>query len=271
MKYENINYLKNKSVLIVDDYKINQELLKIFVQQADAIALCASNGAECLETLKNNKVDMILMDLNMPQMNGLDTTTVIRTMPQFANLTIIGIIGYEDQEEIDLCRQAGMNDAIPKFTINVYKLTELAEIYFGKNTHNADPSTVTMTPGDKSDVKPVIDFDKALRDFENDSEMLSSLTVEFTHTIKKQLDVIRDALQKNDLKKIEMEAHTIKGGAANIHAYLLAESARALEKSCRTSESRDTILNNLSALQKQIDNFSCFVQCKLIQPVLKDV
>lgn len=271
MEPENINYLKNKTVLIVDDYKINQELLKIFVQQTDAIALCASNGAECLETLKNNKVDLILMDLNMPHMNGLDTTIAIRAQPQFANLTIIGVIGYEDQEEIDSCRQAGMNDAIPKFIINADKLTELAEIYLGENNRFPDSSTVTITSDNKSDVKPVIDFDKALKDFENDSELLLSLIVDFSQTLRKQLDIIRDALQKNDLKKIEMEAHTIKGGAANIHAYLLAESARALEKSCRTSESRDTILNNLSVLQKQIDDFSCFVQCKITQPVFKDV
>lgn len=266
---ENGNCLKNKTVLIVDDYAINLDLMKIFVQQADALSLCASNGAQCLETLKNKKVDMILMDLNMPQMNGLETTRAIRAMPQFENVVIIGVIGYEDQEEIDSCKQAGMNDAVPKFSFSQEKLIELANIYFGENSHVSDTSNSSIISNHKTDVLPVIDFQKALRDFEDDSELLLSLTEEFALTLKKQLDIIANALQKNDLKRIEMEAHSIRGGAANIHAYRLAEAARELEKSCRTSQSLNTIQNNQSALQKQIDDFSSFVQCYVRQTVVQ--
>lgn len=266
----NINYLKNKTVLIVDDYAINQELMKIFILQTDAQALCASNGVECLETLKNNKVDMILMNLNMPQMNGLDTTRAIRAMPQFEKLVIIGVIGYEDQEEIDSCIQAGMNDAVPKFIINTEKLIELSQIYFSEDHHIQDTPTVITISNDDSSVQEVIDFDKALRDFENDSELLLSLIEEFTMTLKKQLDIIRNALLENDLKRIEMEAHSIKGGAANIHAYQLSNAAKELEKSCRTSQSIASIQNNLSVLQKQIDDFSSFVQCKINKPATEN-
>ena len=264
---ENIDCLKNKTVLIVDDYPINLELMKIFVEETGALPLCATNGADCLEMIKKNKVDLILMDLNMPQMNGLETTKAIRAIPQFEDIVIIGVTGYENKEEIDSCREAGMNDAVPKFSFNPDILIELASIFFCKNPHIPDPLNVSVMPNDKMNMQSVIDFKKALRDFEGDSELLLSLTEKFVLTLQSQLDVIESSFRNNDPKKIELEAHKIKGGAANLYAYQLAEAARELEISCRTSQSPDAILNKLSVLQEQVDLFPSLVQCKAKHPV----
>ncbi len=264
----NTNLLKNKTVLIVDDYDINVELMKIFVQETGALALSASNGTECLDIIQNHNVDMILMDLNMPEMNGIDATKAIRAMPQHKDVVIIGVIGYEDKEEIDICRQAGMNDAVPKFTFNPDKLIEFGNIYFSGNSISPQESLFTDLPASpdvSSDISigsPVIDFDRALNEFDNDTELLLNLLQKFSGIICNQLDIINEAFGNNDYKKIQAEAHSIKGGAANICAFLLSDAARVLENSCKTDQPKEVISLNLSALKMEINGLCTFINNK---------
>lgn len=264
---ENTNHLKNKTVLIVDDYDINVELMKIFVQETGALALSASNGTECLELIQNHDVDMVLMDLNMPEMNGIDATKAIRAMPQHKDVVIIGVIGYEDKEEIDTCRQAGMNDAVPKFTFNPDKLIEFGNIYFGGNSQPpqetfTDLQAVSINRSDISGDSPVMDFDRALKEFDNDTELLLSLLQKFSVIVCNQLDIMNKAFENNDYKKIEIEAHSIKGGAANICAVQLSDAAGELENSCKTDQPGEVIFLNLSTLKMEINDLCTFINHK---------
>lgn len=255
--------LENRTVLIVDDYMVNVELLKIFVKETGGIALSASNGIECLDVIKKQKVDLILMDLNMPEMNGLEATKAIREMPEFKNMIIIGVIGYEDKEEIELCRNTGMNDAIPKFTFSPEKLMEIGNTYFTSNSNTGEiKSMIKPDEANCKNVTPdnlIMDFDKALREFESDRELLINLLKEFDSIVKEQLESINDFLKNNEIKRVEIEAHTIKGGAANICAQLLFVSAKELESACKKSLDKEVIFEKLNELSKQARVFSEFV------------
>ncbi len=256
--------LDNRTILIVDDYIVNVELLKIFVKDTGANALSASNGIECLEIIKKNKVDMILMDLNMPVMNGLETSKAIREMVQFKDIVIIGVIGYEDKAEIDSCIKAGMNDAVPKFTFSPGKLIEFANTYLiarkdASLDFNKSEVAETYAGVSISLDNSIMDFDRALKEFDSDKELLMNLLKEFDGILEEQLLTINNSFQSGNFKQIEIEAHSIKGGAANICAQMLFVAAKELEFSCKKSLSKDLISEKINGLIEQKRAYSEFI------------
>ena len=113
---ENFNGI---NILIVEDNEINLQIVSQMLQTVHANVFHARNGLECLDLLLKNSVDIILMDVQMPLMDGLEATKKIRDMNQFQHLPIIGLSAVVlQQDQID-CLKAGMSDFMPKpFTMD---------------------------------------------------------------------------------------------------------------------------------------------------------
>jgi two-component system chemotaxis sensor kinase CheA len=118
--------LKNKRVLIVDDYCANKELFSIFVENAGGIVFGANNGKECLKIIEKELIDLVLMDKNMPEMNGVEAAKEIRKMHSGKDVIIIGITGSDDKADIDECLEAGMDIALAKTSCSFQKIIEIA-------------------------------------------------------------------------------------------------------------------------------------------------
>ena len=106
--------LEGKHILIAEDNLINVEVLKQLMSFVNANIYIAHNGNECLEILSKNLIDMILMDIQMPELDGLEATKLIRAMLQFATLPIIGISAGLISNEKDLALAAGMDAFLTK-------------------------------------------------------------------------------------------------------------------------------------------------------------
>ena len=106
--------LESKNVLIAEDNLINIEVLRQLMNFIKANIYIAHDGKECLEILSKNRIDMILMDIQMPELDGLETTKLIRAMPQFARLPIVGISAGLISNEKDLALAAGMDSFLTK-------------------------------------------------------------------------------------------------------------------------------------------------------------
>jgi CheY-like chemotaxis protein len=258
--------LQNKTILIVDDYPINIELLRLILEETGVRVLSASNGRECLDVVENEQVDMILMDRNMPVMNGIEATRAVRAMPHGSGIVIVGISGAEEEEEKAACLDAGMDAVTGKLTLKSDTLAEIGNRFFGQcgsidavsDSHSPAVSQLRgdcSTP-DSSEVARVMDYDKALREFENDHELLDRLVVDFTITIQHQMDVLLKAFDENDFERIRVESHGMKGGAANLCAVRLAGAARTLEKACKETADGATIKMLLAVLSDEIRSFS---------------
>lgn len=263
--------LAGKTILIVDDYAINSELLSFFVTDAGAIPFTAANGQECLDIVATEKVDMILMDSNMPVMNGIEATRAIRALPEGDTVVIVGISVYDDDEEADLCLKAGMNALSPKLTLNEEKLIEIGNLFFTAIEPQLSvslPPAASLIAEDKSrpaeecSVEPgaVMEFEKALEEFENDRELLESLMRDFNRIIHEQFVVIQTAFDNGDTGSIQRESHGIKGGAANLCARPLSAAAQSVEYACRQQKDSATISALLHDLEQCIDNFDHYVQ-----------
>jgi two-component system sensor histidine kinase/response regulator len=262
--------LKNKVLLIVDDYEVNTKLLSLFVSDAGAIPLTASNGKQCIEIVKQQHVDMILMDSNMPVMNGIDATRAIRALPQGKNIVIIGISGEEGIEESDLCLQAGMDLISAKLTLSDEKLIEMAIHFFGDPTDPPESLSTTNSlikqpcteSNDFNIDQPVMDYEKALKEFENDNNLLISLIENFNGIIHSQLILMQQALGIFDLECIQRESHGIKGGAANLRALPLSIAANSLETACKQHAKKEIISELLVNLAFAMNSFDKFVKIK---------
>ena len=106
--------LEGKHILIAEDNLINVEVLKQLMSFVNANIYIAHDGNECLEILSKNLIDMILMDIQMPELDGLEATKLIRAMLQFATLPIIGISAGLISNEKDLALAAGMDAFLTK-------------------------------------------------------------------------------------------------------------------------------------------------------------
>ena len=105
--------LKGKTVLVVDDNIMNIMIANIILKKYDVVLSKASNGEEAVNYLKNNECDLVLMDLQMPVLNGYEASEIIRQRLQL-NLPIIALTASNTKEEREKCFEVGMNDYLAK-------------------------------------------------------------------------------------------------------------------------------------------------------------
>ncbi|MBP1754151.1 MAG: sensor hybrid histidine kinase [Firmicutes bacterium] len=122
---------KEKVILIVDDNLINQEIVQNLIQRKEYHFIAAYNGREALDIVRKQEVDLILMDIQMPALNGLETAKIIRTeMAEKKHIPIIAITAYAMSEDEEKCKEAGMDSYISKpFELEAFY--RMIELYLG--------------------------------------------------------------------------------------------------------------------------------------------
>lgn len=261
--------LKNKTILIVDDYKINTELVSFSVVDAGAVPLIAHNGKECINIVENTDIDIILMDYHMPEMDGVEATKRIRSGPRGSEIIIIGISCSEDSGERDLCLNAGMNEVVDKLMLNCDKLIEITRPYLKVlnditvSDTNIKGTTLESMENKNDDVDfEVMNYEKTLIEFDEDRDLLETLLQDFNKNIHDQMEIMKKALDIKDYECIQRESHGIKGGAANLNALLLADAAKSLETACKKSPEYEKISGQLDKLAYNVELFGNYVKKK---------
>ncbi len=105
--------LKGKTILVADDNKLNQKILIFILEKNGAIVLLANNGREAVEKMTTEKVDAVLMDVQMPEMDGLQATEAIRNELK-STIPVIGLTANSMESEKNKCVAAGMNTCVSK-------------------------------------------------------------------------------------------------------------------------------------------------------------
>ena len=103
--------MKKIRVLLVEDDEVNAKAARIILEQLGCTVDVASNGTQAVEHFRDREYDLILMDWQMPLMNGIEATARIRSMPGGASMPIIGTTTGKSHDE---CLRAGMNEVVPK-------------------------------------------------------------------------------------------------------------------------------------------------------------
>ena len=251
--------LKGIRVLLVEDNEINQEVAKEILSQAGLIVTIANNGQEALTRIKSTTFDIVLMDIQMPIMDGYDATREIRKDPAFTSLPIISMTANALLRDQQKCLQAGMNDNISKPIDTNQLFQKILQWVVRDKLIYADESTPVGQPTPRSKNKFTLnssdlyqlesfDFSSSLDRLGGNEEFYYRLLEKFYHNHFDEIARIRHSLSADDLKTAKILSHTLKSAASNIGALSVSEAANLLEY-----EIDENRVGNIETLMKQLE------------------
>jgi CheY-like chemotaxis protein/HPt (histidine-containing phosphotransfer) domain-containing protein len=229
--------LRGVRILLAEDNEINQQIAVELLEGAGADVTVAGDGREALAKLEaggRGAFDVLLMDLQMPDMDGYTAVAHVRADERFRALPVIAMTAHALAEERERCLAAGMNDHIAKPIDPDVMFRTLQRWVSGKVTPGEMPPS-HMPSGSKLDVPelPGVDLGEALRRVAGNAELLGELLRKYARGQAGVPQAIRDALACGDRALAERLAHTAKGVSGNIGAKAAQESAAALEAAIR--------------------------------------
>lgn len=226
-------------ILVVEDSPLNQMLVTAILAQAGHRADTANNGLEAVMAAQAGGYDLILMDLSMPEMDGLTATRLLRELPGPAGRVPV-VAMTADTEEADRirCQNAGMNDHVAK-PVDRLLLLETVEKWLRIATAqaSADPDMpagfglcASAAPAEAGEVLDREVLAQLAQDL--DAELLTDVLRQFVEETRERVARIAG---ETDRAILTREAHTLKSTAGTFGATTLCSAARALEMACRAS------------------------------------
>ena len=246
------NLLANTRILLVEDIPTNQLIAREILESFGATVETAGNGRRALEKLAvpGEHFDIVLMDIQMPEMDGLEATRQIRTSGKHRDLPIIAMTAHAFEDEKLRCQQAGMNDFLskpidPTLMQQVLLRWKPTNISARKNPA-LTPSTVSN--GAELPDLPGIDKVEGLRRMMNKPRLYERILCDFYQRFVGEAATIRQSLANNDRETAQRSAHSTKGLAGSIGASDLQTAALALEVAIRENTvDMDECLNDYAA------------------------
>jgi two-component system sensor histidine kinase/response regulator len=220
-------------ILLAEDNVVNQKVaLRILGKlgyRADAVA----NGKEVVSALENISYDLILMDVQMPEMDGFEATAAIRRKERETgnHIPIIAMTAHAMKGDREQCLEAGMDDYVSK-PINPQSLTNAIQRWF-KKAVLMKPEVPFLEPSEEKEL-----FDKSglLDRLGGDEVFLREILGMFLDDAPNQIERMQKQLKEGDLSGLELQAHSLKGAAMNIGGNGLQKAAFELEVAARNRE-----------------------------------
>ena len=238
--HEQAGQLGGARILLAEDNDINQQIAVELLEGVGARVKVANNGREAVEALTQDPTgyDLVLMDLQMPEMDGYQATAKIRAESLFANLPIIAMTAHATVEERQRCRAAGMNDHVSK-PIDPNALFETVSQYYrplveagtGRTATSADqPTTISATDEPILPSVEGLDTSDGLLRVAGNRKLYLKLLRQFVEQQSTVPARIAECLLAGDHATAERLAHTVKGVAGNLGAGAVQSAASELER-----------------------------------------
>lgn len=200
---------QNKSILLVEDNEINRRILSYMLYNAGYQVTAVENGLKCLEVLQNESFDLIIMDMQMPVLDGYETCKLIRKH-YHNNPPILALTAYAMEDDEDKCREAGCNYYLSK-PVSSQKLHKKLEEIFSENAELES------------------------YDFPVEYAFIKDLIPEFLESLSELLSQLQVCIINRDYKQLASIAHDIKGSAGLYGFYNLSHLASEIYKEARNN------------------------------------
>ena len=261
--------LRGAHVLLVEDNEINQELAMEILTDVGVVVDLAGDGAQALAKVQEHTYDLVLMDWQMPVMDGIEATRRIRTIERLAALPILAMTANAMQGDKEICLQAGMNDHISK-PFNVEQMLATIARWLPRSqahaldtVQTADATTAQTALGQRAEITlPHVNTVAAIQRMGGNLQRYTKFLARFANSQRAAVQRIRDALAVGEHETARRHAHTLKGLAANVGADGLAALADRIEsailalQSLGLGELIDQAGQQLDALIAQIEKLS---------------
>jgi CheY-like chemotaxis protein/HPt (histidine-containing phosphotransfer) domain-containing protein len=225
-------------ILLAEDNITNQQVALGILRKLGFHADAVANGAEAIKALEDLPYDLVLMDVQMPEMDGLQATRLIRQADSRVRnhaIPIIAMTAHAMKQDQERCREAGMNDYLSK-PIVASKLAAMLDTWITQI--EPPPPSVVAGPSSPPPFSDSMIFNPpALRErLMDDMELILVVIAGFMEDIPRQIMHLKNAFQAGDIVNLERQAHRIKGAAANTSGDDLARIAELIEKLAKSGD-----------------------------------
>ncbi|WP_240633088.1 response regulator [Paenibacillus montanisoli] len=208
-------------ILLAEDNRINQLIMTEMLNMYGYSVTVANNGLEVLEHLKHNHFDLVLMDIHMPEMDGIVTTMRLRENPSLAGLPIITLTAGVVKEDHELYYRVGMTDVLTK-PVEFDRIVELINQYVKPKRAIAG-----------------IDTEAILRSVDGKEHILIHILNMFQQDYSHFIEELQETMFRRDWLQAQQMLHMLKGAAGHLSATGLLEAATDLEKALKAEEEYD--------------------------------
>lgn len=193
--------LKGLRVLAVEDNELNRMVLQVILKKCEVIVSIAHNGQEAIDLLRDGVFDIVLMDVQMPILDGLEATKFIREELKLST-PIIGLSANAMREEVEVCKQAGMND----YLVKPYSERALVEVMRKWGT----PDAINYQKEELFSEQRELDLSMLKQYVGNDEDVLRDVVTGYLEHLPPQLDRLELALVGADILALRHELHQLK-------------------------------------------------------------
>jgi two-component system sensor histidine kinase/response regulator len=245
-----LSRLRGARVLLVEDNELNREVALGLLEDARLAIAQAENGQIAVHMIEKNDYDLVLMDMQMPVMDGLAATRTIRRNPRLRSLPIVAMTANAMAGDREKCLEAGMNDHLAKpidpnaLYGALLRWIPARAVAAAAVVGSSPPDMPVAGPDCK--VIPGIDTANGLRRAGGNRNRYESLLALFADSQSNAISEIRGALAANDAATARRLAHSLRGAAANLGATSLAELAGKVEAAIQSNHSAPSELEALS-------------------------
>ncbi len=245
--------VRTLKILLAEDNAVNRRLAIALLEKQGHAVVVAENGREALEAIEKAPVDLVLMDIQMPVMDGFEAIRAIRAKEQKAggHLPIVALTAHAMRGDRERCLENGADDYVAK----PIQTAELLAAMSRAVAHQPGPPAAVVADGDaraSSATAAILDLAGALARFEGDRSLFDELARLFLDECETGLAEIRKAWQTGDARQLERAAHTLKGSSASLGAQRVSHAALELEMLAR-SGTLENAGERITLLQNEMD------------------
>ena len=217
-------------ILVVEDNATNREVLLAQLRKMGCAASAVLNGREAVEAVELGAFDLVLMDCQMPVMDGFEATRRIRSSAH-AGIPIVAVTAGAMSDDRNRCLDAGMNDYLTK-PLDMLRLRNALTRWLSESgiSFPGTPHGTPHEPAADSRSRATFNADGLLRRVMGDRQLAGTVIKGFVQDVPQQLDNLRARLEATDAPGTRLQAHTLKGAAATVGAESLQALARAIER-----------------------------------------
>jgi CheY-like chemotaxis protein/HPt (histidine-containing phosphotransfer) domain-containing protein len=264
-------------ILLAEDNTVNQMVASELLKDAGYLCDIVSDGKQAVEAATHSEYAILLMDCQMPEMNGFDATREIRTFEARSGrprVPIVALTANAVQGDRERCLETGMDDYVTKpidpdlllKTIDRHLADRSRQPLAASNPSRQTPSVTSATAASTSapSGSAPVDTLSLLRRCRGKSSLVEQLLHKFEAQACEQLKSLEDAASRSDREAIARIGHTVKGAAANLSAENVRESARSLEECAATLE-QDELLHAIERLAADVRKCVAYIPAACVE------
>lgn len=247
--------LFGKIILVAEDVEMNQQLIQHILEASGAQVVIAKNGSEVLDRLKQKRFDCVLMDVQMPEMDGIQATEKIRKLsdPILSSIPIIALTANCLPDDLLKYEQVGMDDYIPKPIVEAHLLDAILSM----TSIRKDTGTIMQGPENK-----LYDLSMIQSVSGGDNAFIHKMILLFIETVPLNVQELVDATAHKNWDKVAKMAHKLKSTIDSMGIQTIHDEIRKVELNAKNGEDLEKMPNRVRQVESVVS--VCIQQLKLI-------